>query len=196
MKTPVHPSASLPGSVGRCYVAALTLGTGAFPRCPKKGRRHSTALPGRDGFTLIEVLVVVAILGLILTIGVPAFVRALHKEGMRKAESDVMEACQKARGGAILKAGTQTLVFHPLDKSFEAPGAYPLTVLPPEVNIVGFTMNGEEYAPEDNDVITVNFYPKGTSDDFAVILRSATDGSQCTIFLDEVTALADISTAK
>jgi prepilin-type N-terminal cleavage/methylation domain-containing protein len=160
------------------------------------GRRHSTALPFRNGFTLIEVLVVVAILGMILTIGVPGFVRALHKEGMRKAESDVMEACQKARGGAIIKASKQTLVFHPLDKSFEAPGAFPLTVLPSEVNIVAFSMNGEEYAPEDYDVVTVNFYPKGTSDEFAIILRSATDGSQCTISLDEVTGLADISTSK
>jgi len=182
MKTPVHSRASLPKSVGS-------------PRRGDRGRLTQVSLP-RDAFTLIEVLVVVAILGLILTIGIPAFVRALHKEGMRKAQSDVLEACQKARGNAILKSANQTLVFHPMDKSFEAPGAFPLTVLPPEVNIVGFSMSGEEYVPEDADVVTVNFYPRGTSDEFAITLRSAADGSQCTISLDEVTALADISTSR
>ena len=150
----------------------------------------------RTAFTLIEVLVVVAILGLILTIGVPAFVRALHKEGMRKAESDLMEACQKARGGAILKATTQKLVFHPMDKSFEASDAFPSTVLPQEVSIVGFLVNGMAVAPEDAEVITVNFYPRGTSDEFAIVIRSDNDGTVCTITLDPVTALADISTSR
>jgi len=49
---------------------------------------------GRAGaFTLIEILIVVGIIGLTLTMGVPAFVRAMHKEGMRKAQSDLLEAC-------------------------------------------------------------------------------------------------------
>ena len=52
------------------------------------------------GFTMIELMVVIAIMAITLTIGVPAFVRALHKEGMRKAQSDLLEACQKARAGS------------------------------------------------------------------------------------------------
>jgi prepilin-type N-terminal cleavage/methylation domain-containing protein len=72
----------------------------------------------QGGFTLIEILIVVGIIGLTLTLGVPAFVKALQKEGMRKAQSDLLEACKNARGEAILKAAPQDLIFRPLDKTF------------------------------------------------------------------------------
>jgi type II secretory pathway pseudopilin PulG len=156
--------------------------------------------PGRarraGAFTLIEILVVVGIIGLTLTMGVPAFVRALHKEGMRKAQSDLLEACQKARGGAILKAGTQTLIFRPMDKTFEAPGVFPMTTLPPEISIQSILLNGMQLAPEDAEVVTVRFFAKGTSDEFAIVIRSDQDGTICTVTLDEVTALADISASR
>ena len=51
--------------------------------------------PGRPfprGFTLIEVMMVVAIIGLTLTMGLPAFLRVLKKEGMYKAEYELVEA--------------------------------------------------------------------------------------------------------
>ncbi|HXR05695.1 MAG TPA: type II secretion system protein, partial [Candidatus Acidoferrum sp.] len=59
--------------------------TPSTPRSPLPGPARRTG-----AFTLIEILVVVGIIGLTLTMGVPAFVRALHKEGMRKAESDLL----------------------------------------------------------------------------------------------------------
>ena len=86
-------------------------------------------------FTLIEILVVVAIIGLTLSLSAPAFVRAMHKEGMRKAESDLLEACQKARGGAIINAKSQELIFNPMERTFEAPGVFPATMLPDGISI-------------------------------------------------------------
>ncbi len=161
------------------------------PRSPMARRAR------RGGaFTLIEILVVVGIIGLTLTLGVPAFVRALHKEGMRKAQSDLLEACQKARGGAILKAGPQELIIRPTDKTFEAPGVFPMTTLPPEISIQSISLNGMELALEDTDVVTVRFFAKGTSDDFTIVIHSDQDGTLCTITLDQVTALADISTSR
>ena len=103
---------------------------------PRAGRT-----PRTGAFTLIEIMVVVGIIGLTLTMGVPAFVRALHKEGMRKAESDLLEACQKARGGAIIHAQPQNLIIHPAERTFEAPGAFPATTLPDGVSIGSIVVN-------------------------------------------------------
>ena len=59
-----------------------------FPGRPRPARA--------GGFTLIELMVVVGIIGLTLTLGVPPFVRSVQREGMRKAQADLLEACQKA----------------------------------------------------------------------------------------------------
>jgi hypothetical protein len=53
-----------------------------------------------------------------------------------------------------------------------------------------------ELALEDTDVVTVRFFAKGTSDEFAIVVRSNQDGTLCTVTLDQVTALADISTSR
>ncbi len=156
---------------------------------PRAGRT-----PRTGAFTLIEIMVVVGIIGLTLTMGVPAFVRALHKEGMRKAESDLLEACQKARGGAIIHAQPQNLIIHPAERTFEAPGAFPATTLPDGVSIVSIVVN--DVAREEDDVVVVRFFPKGTSDDFRIVINSDRDGTQCLISVDPVTALADIQSSR
>jgi prepilin-type N-terminal cleavage/methylation domain-containing protein len=57
----------------------------------------------RRGFTLIEIMIVISIMMVVMTIGIPAFVRALDKQGLRKAVSDVVEGCSHARSQAILR---------------------------------------------------------------------------------------------
>jgi type II secretory pathway pseudopilin PulG len=156
---------------------------------PRAGRR-----PRGGAFTLIEILIVVGIIGLTLTMGVPAFVLALHKEGMRKAESDVLEACQKARAGAIIHAQPQNLIIRPMERTFEAPGSFPATTLPNGVSIASIVVN--DWAREQDDVVIVRFFPRGTSDDFKIVISSDRDGTQCLISLDPVTALADIQTSR
>jgi type II secretory pathway pseudopilin PulG len=151
--------------------------------------------PARAGaFTLIEILIVVGIIGLTLTMGVPAFVKALNKEGMRKAQSDLLEACQKARGGAIIHAKPQDLIIRPMDGTFEAPGAFPLTALPADVSFQAISVN--DIARDQDDVVVVRFFPRGTSDDFTIVIRNEKDGSLCTLWLDPVTALADLSISR
>ncbi|HEX3988039.1 MAG TPA: type II secretion system protein, partial [Verrucomicrobiae bacterium] len=137
---------------------------------------------------LIEIMMVVAIIGLTLTLGIPGFLRSLKKEGMRKAESDLVEACQDARRAAIMNNKTTDLVFHPLEGSFEVPGSFPQARFPDEIviDIMGVNFIQVEKADE----ARIHFFPNGTSDEFTIVIRSTSDGSQRLIHLDTVTALA------
>ena len=70
----------------------------------------------RRAFTLIEMMIVVAIIGLIAAMGVPSILQALRKDGMRKAISDVKDVLDTARARAIFSGQTTEVVFHPLEK--------------------------------------------------------------------------------
>src|SRR2546421_5401471 len=74
-------------------------------------------------FTLIELMVVVAIMGIVMTIAIPTVYQQLHPESMRKAVSDVMEACSHARARAILNGAETDLVIRPGDRQFTVSAA-------------------------------------------------------------------------
>jgi prepilin-type N-terminal cleavage/methylation domain-containing protein len=148
--------------------------------------------PGRPfprGFTLIEVMMVVAIIGLTLTMGLPGFLRVLQREGMRKAEYEMFEACKEARRAAIMNNEKTFLVIHPLLGTFEVPGAYPQKQLPNDVIIDILGVNFIQF--ERADEARVCFFPNGTSDEFTIVLHSS-GGKYEKISLDTITALPDI----
>ena len=156
------------------------------------------------GFTLIEIMIVVALMALVMAIGIPSFTRAMHKEGMRKAVSEVLEACGQARAQAILNNAPAELVIHPLEgtmqvESHSAPaadGAAPAAAggsfslkLPRDVLIELLGVNSIEL--QEADEARVKFFPNGTSDEFTLVLHSA-QGEVRKISLEIVTGLADL----
>ena len=70
----------------------------------------------RAAFTLIEIMVVCAIIGIVMTIAIPSIYRQLHPESMQKAVSDIKEACDLARGHAVLNGSTMKLVINTREK--------------------------------------------------------------------------------
>jgi general secretion pathway protein H len=138
------------------------------------------------GFTLIEIMVVVAIIGLTLTMGLPAFVRGMQREGMRKAEYEVVEACKEARRAAIMNGEMASLVIHPVQRTIEVPGAFPSADLPGDVSIQTLGVNFVEL--KDADSAIVHFFPNGTSDEFTIVLHAA-GGATLEIDLDTIAAL-------
>jgi len=150
---------------------------------------HSRGARRRAAFTLIEIMMVVAIVGLTLTMGIPAFLHVLKREGMRKTEYDLVKACHDARRTAIMDNKTVELVFHPLERTFEVPGAFPQVTLPDEIiiDILGVNFIQLEKA----DLAQIHFFPNGTSDEFTILVHSADEGYR-KIYLDTVTALPQV----
>lgn len=133
-------------------------------------------------------MIVVAIMGMVLAMGMPSIVKTLRKEGMRKAVDDVMDACKSARSEAILKQKTADVVFHPADGTISAPGAQTAT-FPNNVQIQILGVNFVQY--ERADEARIHFFPNGTSDEFTIVLQD--DQFQTRkISLDVMTALPDV----
>jgi Tfp pilus assembly protein FimT len=151
--------------------------------------------------TLIEIMIVVAIMGLIAAMGVPSILQTFRKDGMRKAVSDVMDACAEARQDAILNNKTIAVIFHPQpqDRRFEVEGAaggknassgrVTSSTLPDGVEFAMLDINLQDYGA--SEWARVFFYPNGTSDEMTIVLISQGDRKKIT--LEFSTALASVS---
>ena len=160
-------------------------------------------------FTLIEVMMVVAVMGLILAVGIPSLYHMMRKEGMRKALNDVIEVCGNARARAILSGTTVEVMFYPLEKRFqisgggnapaggeEGPAGTPASPSGPlssgqldeDIMIEMLDVNLWEY--NQSESVRVRFFPNGRSDEMTLILRSG-KGEWRKITLDVATGMAD-----
>ncbi len=146
----------------------------AAPRHSPRATRPAAA------FTLIEIMIVVGIIGLMAAMGIPSIVKALQKEGMRKAVSDVEDVCFSARERAIISNQKIAVVFHPRDRQFGVEGATgPVNVhsgkttvatLPAGVEFAMLDIFRQDYVQ--SDWAKVFFNPDGTCDEAVIVLIS------------------------
>jgi prepilin-type N-terminal cleavage/methylation domain-containing protein len=134
-------------------------------------------------FTLIEIMIVVAILGLVAAMGVPSILQSLRKDGMRKAVSDVKEALDTARSRAIFSGQNTEVVFHPLERSVGS------TVLPEGVEIAMLDINLLDYGASEE--ARVRFFSNGTCDELTLVLHARDEWEKIT--LEFSTSLASVS---
>jgi prepilin-type N-terminal cleavage/methylation domain-containing protein len=137
----------------------------------------------RRAFTLIEIMIVVAIIGLVAAMGVPSIFQALRKDGMRKAMSDVQQTLGDARTRAIVSGQTTEVVFQPLAKNIGS------TALPDGVDIAMLDINLLDYGATEE--ARVRFFPNGTCDELTLVLHSRDEWEKIT--LEFSTALASVS---
>ncbi|MGA3283276.1 MAG: prepilin-type N-terminal cleavage/methylation domain-containing protein [Verrucomicrobiota bacterium] len=161
---------------------------------------HPPTVTGRlAAFTLIEIMIVVAIMGLIAAIGVPSILQTFRKEGMRKAVSNVEDICAEARTRAILQNQKTAVVFYPPERRFgvegvgggvnASSGRVTFATLPPGVEIAMLDINLQDYGA--SPWARVFFYPDGTSDEMTLVLHSSDDWRKIT--LEFSTGLATVS---
>jgi prepilin-type N-terminal cleavage/methylation domain-containing protein len=134
----------------------------------------------RTAFTLIEIMLVIAILGLVLGIAVPPLYQAVKKEPMRKALTGVSQACEMARAQAILQGNIVNLNFLPQERTFSVegggavgahPGASSSGGIADSIIIEMLDVNLNEF--RDQESARVRFFPNGTCDELTLILRSS-----------------------
>lgn len=142
---------------------------------------------GSQGFTLVEIMVTVAILAIVLTTGIPPMAKALQRKGMSKAIRDVVEGCEKARQKAVISQSKTALVINPREGTIHV-GDFSGQI-PPNVNIISLGVNFSEYSQEDE--ASVGFYPNGTSDEFNLTMQGE-NGEIHTVYLDIVTGSPEV----
>jgi prepilin-type N-terminal cleavage/methylation domain-containing protein len=161
------------------------------------------------GFTLIEIMIVLAIMMIIMTIGVPSVMRGLTRDDLSRAMNDTIEGCKTARDRAILQGipyefvltaeGEMNVNALPPPRG-EAPMPQPEGVAAstpiPAGPYAGFPRHlGQDVAIQLVDVnfisrmeapeARVRFFPNGTCDEFTVVYNFK--GKQRTAMADIVT---------
>ena len=159
-------------------------------------------------------MIVVAIMGIVMTMSVPIVYKLWRKAPMRQAVKDIVEICSHARARAIMHGQVTEVVFHPKVNRVElvggggAPppaqgpdGQVPLAApsasgsglsaqLSNEIIIETLDINMAGVEFNDVDSARVRFYPNGVSDEMRMILFDGRD--RMGIELEITTGLASV----
>lgn len=167
-------------------------------------------------------MIVVGIMGIILTMGIPLVYQLRHEAPLRKAVRDVVEVCSHARATAILQSKATCVVFRPRDLTFAvenaptppasasgfeetSPGPFPS---PPKassgsgtsgrfsdsIQIEMLDVDLTEY--KDADEVKVWFYPNGVCNELTLVLfdPSLSRDPRRAIAWEVTTGLASVET--
>ena len=167
----------------------LPIADDRLPMTPKRRRDRFFSIANRQSpignaaFTLIEIMIVVAIIGLFAAMGVPSIAKALQKDGMRKAVSDFEDVCFSAREQAIITNQKVAVVIYPRERRFGVEGTAAgnagtvvnthsgktlVATLPDGIQFGMLDIFRQDYVQ--SDWAKIFFNPDGTCDEAVVVL--------------------------
>ena len=114
----------------------------------------------QKGFTLVELLVVLVILGLLLSLAPAAFDRALPGLQLKEAARDVAAALRQARGLAVRDNREAVLIFDTEARTYRVGETGGPRQLDPDIEITLLTAESEL---TDEFTGGMRFFPDGTS---------------------------------
>jgi general secretion pathway protein H len=130
----------------------------------------------KAGFTMIELLVAITIVGMLMVVAVPASMRFYQSIQYRQAVRDVITVLSSARYAAVNTGRAQDVVINP--KTRELRLNEKRTQLPEGLNLV--VTSAQEVNRQEEGVI--RFYPEGGSSGGGVdIERPGTDGVRISV---------------
>jgi type II secretion system protein H len=169
----------------------------------------------RSGFTLVEIIIVVMIMGLIMAWGMPTFVQTFKRKPLQQAVNDFMEGCASARASAIMTGAPAELVVGAGDdntttfrvQSGASSTLDPLTgqttgggsttfneKLPEGIAFEMLAVNFQDAVQAGQSEVRVRFFPNGTCDEFTAVMLEPASGKRRMIHLDVITGHADLKT--
>ena len=143
----------------------------------------------RRGFTLVELIVVLAILAGIVALAAPSFSRTVESARLRAAASDVRTSLARGRALAVAAARERTVAFD-LSRGEFGVDNEAMRILPGTIRL-GAALPGEER--QERGSVRVRFFPDGSGDE-AEISVTAQDGGTLRVTVDPLTGLAEAGT--
>ena len=157
----------------------------------------------KRAFTLVEIMVVVAVMGLLIGISIPAFRSIIKKAPLEQGISDVESLCRQARAEAIVRQQAMDVLFNEAEEIVALTTAARVIIAPDPftgltvkvteetqlIDQVALEVDLQIIEPESDEFtvgeIRIRFYPNGTSETLAV--RVVGDDEAYLLTLDPVT---------
>jgi len=124
---------------------------------------------GNDGFTLIELIIVVILVGLLAALGAPAIGNSLSSLRLNTSARRLAAVLRNIRSKAIADKQNYQIAFNPEGKSY----TYPTESGNKSVALGrGVKIKEVSQADEVQEELTLFFYPKGNSNGGEIILEN------------------------
>lgn len=143
----------------QCARSAHALSAFAGVRKDKIIARRAVALRSSRGFTLIELVAVVILIGIALTVASMSFGKSMNSAKVQAASRDLVAALRYTRGQAIVTGKQAALDLDMQNNTYQAPGKG-MVKLPHDMRMVLLTAESEQTGATSG---RIRFFPDGAS---------------------------------